>query len=204
MKFPARRYTHRPIIRQHNGRGALRAGKTSTLMGARPAFARCASHGGQAFRIRLSTSPAGKRQRSGKSFGTRPPSVCPPRKKSRGVKRRKALVRKPPHPVARLAVGPVPSTEGDRRSMTRTGAPCGASPRCSRGLGLTRSRAALSCPGYWRVHPVVQQAPCARVIVPVGRCPRRPGSPAGKPNPQANRPCLFQRCHPDGAPQQAG
>ena len=57
-------------------------------------------------------STAGKRRRSGKcSAPGRRPS-CPPRKQSRRVKRRKALVRKPPHPVAHLAVGPVPSSEG--------------------------------------------------------------------------------------------
>jgi hypothetical protein len=50
---------------------------------------------------------------------------CPP---SEGAKRRLALVRNAA-PGGRLAVGPVPSAEGNGRSMTRTGSPLGASPR---------------------------------------------------------------------------
>ena len=65
----------------------------------------------QPSQIHLSNSPAGKRQRSGKcSAPGRRPS-CPPRKQSRRVKRRKALVRNAA-PGGHLAVRPVPSTEG--------------------------------------------------------------------------------------------
>jgi hypothetical protein len=58
--------------------------------------------------------PGDDRQRSGKLLGTRPPSVLPASKAIEGVKRHKALVRNAA-PVARLAVGPVPSAEPRHR-----------------------------------------------------------------------------------------
>jgi hypothetical protein len=80
---------------------------------------------GASEQIHLSNSPAGKRQRSGKSSapGRRP--SCPPRKQSRRVKRRKALVRKPPHPVATLRSGQslqrkgLPAHDAGRRALRR-------------------------------------------------------------------------------------
>ena len=103
---------------------------------------------------------------------------CPPRNNSRRVKRRKALVRKPPHPVATLRSGPSlhrkgrPAHDADRRALRRFTAVIFAEPSPTR-LG-PRLRTGEHC------SPAVQLAPSFRVIVPERRGPRRPESPVDK------------------------
>ena len=105
-----------------------------------------------------------------------------------------------PHPVARLAVGPVPSAEGNGRPMTRTGAPIGASPRrfpsssgppSGNGQGRPFSNA-LDSTGF----PPLSSAPPARCRTDpcswAGRClPRPPEARLARPNPQAPHPSPF-------------
>ncbi len=100
-----------------------------------------------------------------------------PPEKSEGVKRREALVRIAA-PVARLAVGlslkrqGPPADDASRRALRRFTAAfwCGALRLSALALG-PRLRTGETA-------PAVQQAPCAPVVVPVGRGPeasREPG-----------------------------
>ena len=100
-----------------------------------------------------------------------------------------------------LAAKPVPSAEGNSRSMTRTGAPIGASPRrfsLSPGTafwkrtGAADRRNALDSAGFPRVHPF----PPARCRTGphswARRClPRPPEARLARPNPQAPHPSPF-------------
>jgi hypothetical protein len=138
--------------------------------------------------------PAGKRQRSGKSSapGRRP--SCPPRKRSRRVKRRKALVRKPPHPVATLRSGQslhrkgLPAHDAGRRALRRFTAVISVEPRSTRS-----GRAFLS--GLLFVRPVVQQAPCTRVVLPAGTIPEAPrGVRLTRPGPAGTAPHSTNSC----------
>ena len=105
----------------------------------------------------LSNSPAGKRRRCGDCRRPAVVRTCPPRKQSRRVKRRKALVRKPPHPVATLRSGQslqrkgLPAHDAGRRALRRFTAVISVEPRSTRS-----GRAFLS--GLLRVRPVVQQS----------------------------------------------
>ena len=115
-----------------------------------------------------------KRQRSGKSLGSRPPSVLSASKRSRRVKRHKALVRNAA-PVAALRSGLSlhrkgrPALDAGRRALRRFTVEIFAGPGPPR-LG-PRLRAGENGP------PVVQLAPSFRVVVPERRGPRRPESP---------------------------
>src|SRR5204863_5186489 len=104
--------------------------------------------------------------------------------RTEGAKRRQALCGTPHR--GRLAVGPVPSAEGNGRPITRTGAPIGASPRrFSFVLGTAfwkRTGAPIRTPliprGFPRFHPLHQPvAGRTHVVGPgdVSRGPRRPG-----------------------------
>ena len=92
--------------------------------------------------------------------------------KSRTVKRRKALARKPPHPVARLAIGPVPSRKGPPAHVAGRRALRRSTTGCSRGLASLASGRASS-PVTSR-SPVAQQ--CSLLTGPSARMagPRRP------------------------------
>jgi hypothetical protein len=94
-----------------------------------PAFARLRElRRGRHRSFTMSNSPQSKPDRSGKSVSTpgRRQS-CPPQR-SRRVKRRKALVRNAA-PGGQPCGQASPFNGRDYRSLTRTGAPCGASPR---------------------------------------------------------------------------
>ena len=119
----------------------------------------------------------------------------------RGAERRKALVRKSAAPVARLAVGPAPSTEGSRRSMTPTGAPFGAPPRCFREAWPHTPRAVLAIRTTDAFIRMVQQAPCARVVVPVGRGPEAPRESGWMGRTRRHRSCFCQMVPTGWAPQ---
>ena len=132
------------------------------------------------------STPAHSSEPSVHRFGgacARPPLGNVPQ--SEGAKRRQALVRNAA-PGGRLAVGPVPSAEGNGRSITRTGAPIGASPRrFSLDLGTAfwkRTGAPIRTPliprGFPRFHPLHQPvAGRTHVVGPggVSRGPRRLG-----------------------------
>jgi hypothetical protein len=83
----------------------------------RSAFA-LTRYGGQRSHLHSVKQPADKRRRPGnlRHPGRRP--SCPPRKQSRRVKRRKALVRNAA-PVGHLTVRPVPSSEGTAGQLRR-------------------------------------------------------------------------------------
>ena len=103
--------------------------------------------------------------------GRRP--SCPPRKQSRRVKRRKALVRNPPHPVATLRSGQslhrkgLPAHDAGRRALRRFTAVISVE------ASLSHARAAL-LDRFENRRPVVQQAPCTRVVLPAGSMPEAP------------------------------
>jgi len=72
--------------------------------------------------------PAGKNQSSAAPVSARRGvrRYFPPRPRGQSADKRWCGS---PHPVACLTAKPVPSAEGNSRSITRTGAPIGASPR---------------------------------------------------------------------------
>jgi len=129
---------------------------------------------------------------------------------SEGAKRRQALCGTPHR--GRLAVGPVPSAEGNGRPITRTGAPIGASPRrfpsspgppSGNGQGRPFTNA-LDSTGF----PPLSSAPPARCRTDpcswAGRClPRPPEARLARPNPQAPPP-LRQQAPPVDALCRAG
>ena len=100
-------------------------------------------------------------------------------KKTRGVKRRKALARNPPHPVAALRLGRSlhrkgpPVHDADRRALRRF-----TTVFARPGPHSLSGRAFL--PGLLACSP---GSPAGSLrtghLVPVGRCPRRPECPAG-------------------------
>jgi hypothetical protein len=95
------------------GNTATSAFTLAAQAGSRPAFARCASYGGgQPLQIHLSNSPAGKRQRSGKLLGTRPPSVLSASKAIEEGEAPQSAGAEAAAPGGHLAVRPVPSSEG--------------------------------------------------------------------------------------------
>src|ERR1041384_3331346 len=103
----------------------------------------------------------------------------------RGAERRQALVRNAA-PVASLAVRPV-SGSPETPAGSPTGAPLGALLRLSAEAfrPLPQLRSALACPGeHVRA---VSELLAQGSIVPPGRVPKPPGSPADNRDPQAPR-----------------
>ena len=87
----------------------------------------------------------------------------------------------------------------------RTLSPLGAPPRRFREAARRpshRPRAALAARSEQA--PVVQQAPCTRVIVPVGRGPEASRESGRLSQTRRRRPCFCQQAPPVDAPQQAG
>lgn len=124
-------------------------------------------------------------------------------KSSRRVKRRQALVRNAA-PVAALRLGQslhrkgLPVHDADRRALRRSTTvfvrpwPHSLSGRAFLPGLLTRSPGSPA--GSLRTG----------LLVPVGRCPRRPGSPMVRRTRRQTVPASASGYHPDGASQQAG
>ena len=110
------------------------------------------------------------------ALGSRPP----------GLRARHTLARR----VESLAQRPSPLGAPPRRFRERAG----------EAASLTSGRACRP----ERTAPVVQQAPCTRVIVSVGRGPEASREPGRLSQTRGRRPCFCQQAPPVGAPQQAG
>ena len=88
--------------------------------------------------LTMSNSPAGKRQRSGKSLGTRPPSVLSASKAIEEGEAPQSAGAEPPHPVATLRSGQslhrkgLPAHDAGRRALRRFTAVISVEPRSTR------------------------------------------------------------------------
>jgi hypothetical protein len=124
--------------------------------------------------------------------GRRP--SCPPRKQSRRVKRRKALVRKPPHPVAALRWGQslqrkgLPAHDAGRRALRRFTAVISVRPSPTRSghacpsgsIPSTGGPAGSLLTGHIARKVESRGAPRARLIRPDARAPL-PAPPTESP-----------------------
>ena len=118
----------------------------------------------------------------GKNEGSRAPEGAGAERRTRGVPRGHACLR-----IAR-----------DAQPMTRAGR---ASRRSAAALGIA-SRLCLSsgpCLRVPAIRPVRQRAPRTGVLVPPGRVPKPPGSPADNRDPQAPRQRMLLRIRPGTA-----